>query len=457
MLDWDFARPGDPIEDLAWAAWRWAPLMAGTWWHAEYGIEEGDDIEKRQRTNLAALVEGYTPTSDQRVRLAAAIGAQMTSHADDIDDLACTDPAFAALVDRGYVQAARDDAAWWAGVGEDWIASLRPRSTAPRRDPRVGLMSIVEFDASAWQGRDDGEGVEYRRWHQQVKQTMAGRTASGGDRVALVGFSSEEGVRRNGGRLGAAEGPDALRKALAPLAMHTDVALTDTGTVVVEGEDLEAGHDALGTRIADALDTEGTSFVVVLGGGHETAWGSYLGRTRSQRLAGRRVGVVNLDAHFDLRQADHPTSGTPFLQMAHADEKAGRSFDYTVIGIAEPSNTRVLFDTADSLGAKYVLDVDAQPSHLDDVLAVVDGVLARVDAVHLSIDLDVMPAAVAPGVSAPAGYGVPVEVLEAVCRRIAASGKLAVLDIVELCPRLDVDGRTAKTAARLVTTCVHAR
>lgn len=75
---------------------------------------------------------------------------------------------------------------------------------------------------------------------------------------------------------------------------------------------------------------------------------------------------------------------------------------------------------------------------------------------HLSIDLDVLPAAVAPGVSAPAAYGVPVEVLEAVCRRVAESGRLRVLDIVELCPRLDIDGRTAKTAARLVTTCVHA-
>ncbi|GAB48501.1 formimidoylglutamase [Mobilicoccus pelagius] len=321
-------------------------------------------------------------------------------------------------------------------------------------------MSTRTYEDSTWQGRDDGDGAEHRRWHQQVRRTMSSSSADAAEpldgAVTVIGFASDEGVRRNGGRQGAAEAPDALRRALAPLALHTDVPLRDAGTVVVDGEDLESGHDALGDAIARELDTAGTRFVVVLGGGHETAYASYLGRTRAARLEGARVGVLNLDAHFDLREADRPTSGTPFLQMAEGDARADRTFDYTVVGIAEPSNTRVLFDTADRLGVPYVVDTDAQPSRLDGVLRTVDEMLERVDAVHLSIDLDVLPAAVAPGVSAPAAYGVPVEVLDAICRRVAGSGKLAILDIVELCPRLDVDGRTAKTAARLVTTCVHA-
>jgi len=317
-------------------------------------------------------------------------------------------------------------------------------------------MSRREADPSRWQGRNDGPGPEHRRWHQQIaspeQASAQGRPGHGG--VALVGFASDEGVRRNGGRVGAAEGPEALRTALAPLALHVDVPLHDAGTVVVDGEDLEGGHDELAAVMAPLVDAH--DLVVVLGGGHETAYGSYLGRTRAVRLQGKRIGVVNLDAHFDLRQADRPSSGTPFLQMAEADEQAGRDFDYTVVGIARPLNTPVLFETADRLGVRYVLDVDATPTHLPDVLGVIDDVLTRVDAVHLSIDLDVLPAAAAPGVSAPAAFGVPIEVLDAICDRIAASGKLVVLDVVELCPRLDIDGHTARAAARLVTTCVHA-
>lgn len=314
-------------------------------------------------------------------------------------------------------------------------------------------MTWVEFDARDWQGRDDGPGVEHRRWHQQVSRTMTGAVRPD-DAVAVLGFASDEGVRRNGGRLGAAQAPAVLRRALSPLAVHVDTAVVDAGTVVVEGDDLEGGQREFGGRLADALDAH--RLAVVLGGGHETAWASYLGRTRSVRWRDTRVGVINLDAHFDLREADRPTSGTPFLQMARADAAAGREFDYTVIGIAEPSNTPVLFDTARELGVTTVLDVDAAPRHLDAVLAVVDEVVARNDVIHLSIDLDVLPAAVAPGVSAPAAFGVPMEVVDAVCARVGRSGKLAVLDIVELCPPLDVDGHTARAAARLVTTCVHA-
>lgn len=114
VLDWDFCRPGDPIDDVAWAAWRWAPLMAGDGWHAEYAMASGEDPLVRQRTNLAALLDGYGPSAAQRAALPAAIQHQMTSHAEDLEDMAATDPAFAALVDEDYARDARRDAAWWS-------------------------------------------------------------------------------------------------------------------------------------------------------------------------------------------------------------------------------------------------------------------------------------------------------------------------------------------------------
>ncbi|HRO95304.1 arginase family protein, partial [Citricoccus sp.] len=168
-----------------------------------------------------------------------------------------------------------------------------------------------------------------------------------------------------------------------------------------------------------------------------------------------RLGILNLDAHFDLRAADRATSGTPFRQIAEAEAAAGRPLDYAVLGISPPNNTRALFDTAERLGVHYLTDEDCA-DRPESVAAFVEDALGRADVVHLSVDLDVLPAAVAPGVSAPAGFGVPVHVIHAVCRQVAASGRTAVLDVVELNPRYDVDGRTARTAARLITTVVHA-
>lgn len=340
-------------------------------------------------------------------------------------------------------------------------------------------MATTPADGSVWQARTDGPGPEHARWHQCVR--IAGADArldtgsaqaddaddvpgTDGTDIALVGFASDEGVRRNSGRPGAAQGPDALRRALAPLPAHSAPRLVDLGTVAPndDGDDGRDGPDEagaptdalaaaqrdLGDVVSAALDAH--RLVVVLGGGHETAYGSYLGWSSTARCAGARVGVLNLDAHFDLREADRPTSGTPFLQMARDEAAAGRALRYAVIGISEASNTRALFDTARALGVPHVLDRDAQPRHLDRLTAVVDEWLADVDVVHLSIDLDVLPAAQAPGVSAPAAYGVPVETVVEVCRRVALSGRLALVDIVELCPPLDIDGRTARTATRLV-------
>ena len=66
-----------------------------------------------------------------------------------------------------------------------------------------------------------------------------------------------------------------------------------------------------------------------------------------------------------------------------------------------------------------------------------------------------VPAAVAPGVSAPAALGVPLEVVLAVCERVARAGLPMVVDVVELCPRLDIDGRTPRAAARLIAAIAH--
>ena len=80
----------------------------------------------------------------------------------------------------------------------------------------------------------------------------------------------------------------------------------------------------------------------------------------------------------------------------------------------------------------------------------VDAFVAGLDDLYLTVDLDVLPAAVAPGVSAPAAIGVPSAVILAVCTAAARSGKLRHFDVVELNPTFDVDARTALIGARLV-------
>lgn len=313
----------------------------------------------------------------------------------------------------------------------------------------------VDIPPLTWRGRFDGDSAEHRRWWQAVKpyrhgppEPSAGKPGSGSRPAVILGFSSDAGVLRNKGRVGAAAAPGAIRAALGPLAFHLPREVFDAGDVTVKDNALEAGQARAGLAVSEMLDAG--NLTVLLGGGHETAFASYLGVAGSDAVrSGKRLGVLNLDAHFDLRDAPEPSSGTPFLQMARAEEAAERKLAYAVVGISEPNNTRVLFKTAERLGVKYLLDEDCTAEATRQFVA---DFLDSVDVLYLTIDLDVLPAAVAPGVSAPAAFGVPLPVISTVCRQVAASGKLLHLDVAELNPKYDIDQRTAKVAARLVNT-----
>lgn len=147
--------------------------------------------------------------------------------------------------------------------------------------------SMTDVAPGPWTGRDDGPGADNLRWHHVVG--LGAEHAEPGD-VAFVGFRSDEGVRRNKGRQGAAGGPRELRAALAPMALPRPMRAVDLGDVEVADGHLEEGQHRLGQVITPLIDSGHP--VVVLGGGHEVAYGSYLGLTgtRAVREGGRLRG-----------------------------------------------------------------------------------------------------------------------------------------------------------------------
>jgi formiminoglutamase len=191
---------------------------------------------------------------------------------------------------------------------------------------------------------------------------------------------------------------------------------------------------------------------IALGGGHEIAFGTFGGLARhlAQQEKAPRIGVINLDAHFDLRMAERASSGTPFRQIAEDCAARGWPFHYCCLGISEFANTLALFERARTLGVRWLRDDDMTVAQLDQVRKTLEAFLSEVDHVYFTICLDVLPAGVAPGVSAPAPRGVEMEVVEPIVDMIATSGKLRVADIAELNPGRDIDARTARVAARLV-------
>ena len=301
-------------------------------------------------------------------------------------------------------------------------------------------MTTSHSPASVWSGRvDDEDPTDAKRLFQLVDANA---------NQGVIGFACDTGVQRNQGRPGAALGPARIRQALGNLAATRAMAtFADLGTVSVTGDALEAGQQLLGEYVGNAL-VNGMERIVVLGGGHETAYGSYLGlRTAFPQQS---IGIINLDAHFDLRApgAGGASSGTPFYQIRNDEPTL---FDYLCLGVAEESNTSTLFERAARWQTGTVTDhaLIADPHCADGLI---DRLASRCDLVYLTIDMDVLPHYQAPGVSAPAPRGVPLVIIEhlinqtlVACHRHGTP--IPVADIVEVCPPLDQDDATAKTAA----------
>ena len=281
-------------------------------------------------------------------------------------------------------------------------------------------------------------------------------------RYAFIGFASDEGVKRNHGREGAVAGPAALRKALAGLPLHLpNVELFDAGDIVLDpkdpGDSLLKAQLSLARTVRLLLDSGITP--IVLGGGHETAYGHGLGVLEwvNENHPENQLGIVNWDAHFDLRPLEdgRGTSGTPFLQLARHFREQVRPFQYLVLGTQEAANTRSLFATAHDLGVNYIEAERIAENRKSHLLREIAPFLAFNDYLYLTNCLDVYSAAIAPGVSATNPDGLFPGDVYRIFDAIVASGKVLSLDVAELLPRLDRDDVTAKLAARIIHRFIH--
>jgi formiminoglutamase len=230
------------------------------------------------------------------------------------------------------------------------------------------------------------------------------------------------------------------------MAWHLAAPLYDAGDVLCPDGDLESAQGRLLDLVARVAANG--SFPLVIGGGHETSWGTHLGLMQAR--SDDAIGVINFDAHFDLRSHPRATSGTPFRQIADRCRQGDRAFHYLCLGIAEAANTAALFEKCKSLGVVYVSDHEMTTASIERLAEQIGEFEAKVERVHVSLDLDVLPPWVMPAVSAPSARGVALDVVEGLLGRLAASAKVAALDVVEFNPAFDTDHRAARTVAGVI-------
>lgn len=284
---------------------------------------------------------------------------------------------------------------------------------------------------------------------------------------ALIGSEVDADVRRNLGKPGAIEGPNAIRRALRILPEHppATVTLFDVGNIYLEtsaGErQLRRAQEAL-AKAVEVVQSQGL-FSIVLGGGNGLSFGHWLGIHRFLEMSSpsQKLGIINFDAHFDLRPLNERgiSSGTPYSQVAEYSRRHDIPFQYLCIGIQRAGNTQFLFDRAMQLGALHLLADQFLEEYKFDMLTTIHRFLHGLDAVYLSVDLDVFTSGSAPGVSAVNPDGItPGPLFYALFDQIVGTGKVVGFDVAEMSPPHDAqDGRTARLAARLIQRLIYTR
>ena len=329
-------------------------------------------------------------------------------------------------------------------------------------------------DKNRWRGRVDPDEnslrlhqviqfLDLKELHVTKVATRRSQTPEKYKKIALIGFCCDEGVRRNQGRPGAREGAGAIRNALANLPVHLNEKETqvfDAGDILYQESTTTSDDPLLSTQLALSTAIQillsNRFFPIVLGGGHEVAFGHFHGihsffKSRENNKPKENIGIINFDAHFDLKafQNNQGTSGTPFLQIA---KLCGREqFHYLCLGIQKASNTKKLFQTAEDLGVQYIF-ADEINQQQPEIMSKIETFLKKNEFIYLTICLDVFDSAFTPGVSAPASNGLVPQYFFPILRKILSSNQVIGMDIAEMSPVCDIDQHTAKLASLILLT-----
>ena len=261
--------------------------------------------------------------------------------------------------------------------------------------------------------------------------------------IQLIGFPSDEGVKRNGGRAGASKAPPLILQKLSNLTPHPEYfdkhtellkQLSKPELLTCSG-DLEEDQKLLGKIVAECMNQN--SIPVIIGGGHETSYGHFLGYAG----AGQPVSIVNIDAHTDVRELKEGKahSGSPFRQALEHSSKTCSAYHVSGLNPASVAKSHLEYVTRHG---------SAQFEHetsLQSVLAILEK--CKYSSVLATMDMDLVHQASAPGVSAPNSSGISAELWLEIAFELGRHPAVTSFDLCEVNPEFDRDHQTIKLAA----------
>ena len=257
-------------------------------------------------------------------------------------------------------------------------------------------------------------------------------------------------------RPGARFGPEGVRRAMKlcttfSVSLDVDCAtlnIVDCGDVVTSN-DLIKMQSNIEMVITHMLNHGMTPLLI--GGDHSISFPAI--RALSQHNKGVKIGVIDFDAHFDNRspQPGHEHSGMWASQIQDMEDLPVSPQNIVQIGIGDFAYSRNYSDAIKAAGGSYFTPYDVREQGMKSIcVEALERACDGVDALYVTVDIDCLQQAYAPGTSVPNATGLtPWELLEGlsiVCTHPLVRG----LDLVEIAPPLDLNDMTSRLGAEII-------
>jgi len=200
----------------------------------------------------------------------------------------------------------------------------------------------------------------------------------------------------------------------------------------------------------------------VLGGDHSIGMGTIAGIAAYCRTAGKRLGILWIDAHGDMNtHASTPSGNIHGMPLAASiglgaleltsiggDYRKVDPHDVVLIGLRDLDHTER--ETILRSGVTVFTMEEVDKAGVGQVIARGLRKLRDVDFLHVSFDLDVVDPSIAPGVGTPVKGGLNYREAHLLMETLAERGKVNSLEVVEVNPILDTRNQSAELAVELI-------
>lgn len=250
----------------------------------------------------------------------------------------------------------------------------------------------------------------------------------------------------------ASDAPKTIRASLSSFSTfsgdkdkdYKNISIIDFGDVQTHPTDMEESIERLRMSVREMLEKDACQRYIMLGGDHGVSYPSI----RAFKEHYGEVGVIQWDAHHDVRNLDDGgrTNGTPFRSLIEGGHLKGGNL--VQIGIRDYANAKEYHDYTKDKGISVYTMEDLE---VTGIIPIIKKELERlselVDIIYLSIDMDVVDQAFAPGCPAIGPGGITSRELLSSIASAASHEKVKAMDIVEIDPSKDFRDITSRLAA----------